>query len=93
MTLVPIVSADRIRAGTNTGQMPAGSVTRPKKTKKIAANRSRSGESSCTALWATGPERAIPTRKAPTAADTLTCSANPATSMVRPSTPRSSGSA
>ena len=46
------------------------------------------------AWWATGPDSAMPTRKAPTAADTFSCAASPATSRVSPNTPssRASGS-
>ena len=46
---------------------------RPKNTKKIAAKRSRSGVSTWLAFAATRPDSAMPTRNAPTAADTLTC--------------------
>ena len=49
----------------------AGSVDSPKKRKKTDANRSRSGVSRRCACAATGPEIAMPTRKAPTAAETL----------------------
>ena len=45
--------------------MAAGSVERPKKTKNTAANMSRSGDSIWVAWCATGPESAMPTRKAP----------------------------
>lgn len=77
-------------AGTSTGGMSAGSVDSPKKTKNTAANRSRSGLNSRRVVWATSPESAMPTRKAPTAADTCSCWATPATSSVRPRTTSSS---
>jgi hypothetical protein len=89
---VALVISARIAAGNNTGGMLVGSVERPKKTKKIAANRARSGERSCWALCATRPDSAIATRNAPTAAETLTPCAIPATSMGSPRTPSSKDS-
>lgn len=87
---VPAVTRASARAGSRTGGMLAGSVCRPKKTKNTAANRSRSGLSRVCVPSATSPERAMPTRNAPTAADTWSCWAMPATSRVRPSTTRRS---
>jgi hypothetical protein len=65
--------------------MVEGSVLRPKTTKKIAANRSRSGSRMRVALCAVAPEMAIPSMKAPTAADTCMAAASPATSRAAPS--------
>ncbi len=87
---VTAVSRASARAGSRTGGMLAGSVCSPKKTKKTAANRSRSGLSSVCAPSATSPDSAMPTRNAPTAADTWSCCATPATRIVRPSTTSSS---
>ncbi len=70
--------------------MLAGLVLRPKKTKNTAAKRSRSGLSREWAPSAASPESAMPTRNAPTAAETCNCWAMPATSRVRPSTTSSS---
>ena len=84
------VSTASARAGSRTGGMLAGSVCSPKKTKKTAANRSRKGLSRVCAPSATSPDSAMPTRKAPTAADTWSCWATPATRIVRPSTTSSS---
>ena len=92
MSFVTIVTIASTTAGNSTETRADESVVRPKNTKKIAANRSRSGVSTVLAFSATLPERAMPTRNAPTAADTLTSAATPATSIVSPSTPSSSGS-
>ena len=69
-----------------TGGIAAGSVFSPKTTKNTAANRSRNGSSSLVALCAVEPEIAMPKRNAPTAADTCSADANPATSSASPST-------
>jgi CPA2 family monovalent cation:H+ antiporter-2 len=53
-----------------TGSSWLGLVCSPKNTKKTAANRSRRGASRSRAVCASGPDSAIPTRNAPTAADT-----------------------
>ncbi len=50
----------------------------------------RNGLSSVCAPSATSPDRAMPTRNAPTAAETWSCCAMPATRIVRPSTTSSS---
>ena len=71
-------------AGSSIGISPDESLVSPKNTKKVAAKRSRSGVSTWLAFAATLPDRAMPTRNAPTAADTPTWAARPATSMVRP---------
>jgi len=71
-------------AGSSTGRILPGSVEWPrkmkkmKKMKKMAANRSSSGVRSCRAVCATRPERAMPPRHAPMAADTFTFQAIPA---------------
>ncbi len=91
--LVSAVTTASASAGSSTGGMLAGSVCRPKKTKNTAANRSRNGLSSVCAPSATSPDSAMPTRNAPTAADTWSCWASPATSRVRPRTTSSSFSA
>ena len=88
--LVKTVTTASSRAGSSTGGIWAGSVESPKNTKKTAANRSRSGVSSLRAPSATSPESAIPTRNAPTAAETCNCWATPATRTVSPRTTRSS---
>jgi len=62
----------------------AGSICRPKKKKKVAANKSRSGARSRCDCSAIGPDNAIPTRNAPIAADTRKRSAKPATSSTVP---------
>ncbi len=90
---VSAVTTARSSAGTSTGGMSDGSVERPKKTKKTAANRSRRGVRRVLAPSATSPDRAMPTRKAPTAADTWSSWARPATRRVRPRTTSSSISA
>lgn len=84
------VRTARISAGTITGGMLSGLVFSPKKTKKTAAKRSRSGTRTACAPSATSPESAMPTRNAPTAAETCNCWAIPATSSVSPSTTSSS---
>lgn len=89
-TLVSAVTRASSSAGSRTGGMLVGSVLSPKKTKKTAAKRSRSGLSRVCAPSAASPERAMPTRKAPTAADTWSCCARPATSRVSPRTTSSS---
>ncbi len=83
-TFVATPASASSRAGRNTGGISLGSVCRPKKTKNTAAKRSRSGVSTSRAPSATGPDTAMPTRNAPTAADTRTCWAAPATSRASP---------
>jgi len=68
--LVAAVTTARTAAGRSTGGISAGSVLSPKNTKKTAANRSRSGLTSVWAPSATSPDKAMPTRNAPTAAET-----------------------
>jgi hypothetical protein len=70
------VAAGAAAGSRATGDCP-GSVDSPKNTRKTAANRSRSGMSRSRTRSATCPDRAMPTRKAPTAADTCTASAAP----------------
>ena len=69
-----------------------GSIWKEKNRKKVAANRSRNGAISSTARSRTGPDRARPTRKAPMALDTWSCSARPPTSRVSPNTASSRAS-
>ena len=59
---------------------------RPNTTKKIAANRSRNGESTRVAFSAVSSEIAMPSRNAPTPAETCSCEAMPATSSAMPRT-------
>ena len=92
MSFVTIVTMASASAGSSMGMSPDESLVSPKNTKNVAAKRSRNGVSTWLAFAATLPDRAMPTRNAPTAADTPTCAARPATSIVRPSTPSSSGS-
>ncbi len=87
---VSAVTTASASAGSSTGGMLEGSVCRPKKTKKTAAKRSRSGARRWCAPSATSPESAMPTRNAPTAADTCNCCASPAITSVSPSTTSSS---
>ncbi len=68
----------------STGGMDAGSVFRPNTTKKMAANRSRRGSSTRAAFSAVAPEMAMPSRNAPTAAETCSAEAIPATSSAAP---------
>jgi hypothetical protein len=75
------------------GTMSRTSVDSPKKRKNTAAKRSRSGVSTRCACFAAGPEIAMPTRNAPTAAETFARAARPATRSVRPSTDSSRTSA
>jgi hypothetical protein len=83
-TLVAAVTSARAPAARATGGMEPGSVCRPKKTKNTAANRSRRGASNGWAASAACPESAMPTRNAPTAAETLSCWAIPATTRATP---------
>ena len=66
--------------------MDDGSVLSPNATKKMAANRSRRGSRIRVALWAVEPEIAMPSMKAPTAAETCIADAAPATSRAAPRT-------
>jgi hypothetical protein len=84
--LVTTVTAANATAGPITAGIACGSVCSPKNTKNTAAKRSRSGESNCWALSDTRPDRAMPMRKAPTASETCSPCAMPATSSVMPST-------
>ncbi len=83
---VPTPATASRDAARSTGGSSAGEVSSPKKTKKTAANRSRRGLSTSRAPSATGPDTAMPTRNAPTAADTWSFWAAPATSRASPST-------
>src|SRR5262245_36877484 len=85
-SLVAAVTQASAAAGSRAGGSWAGSVCKPKNTKNTAANRSRSGPSSARAPCAAGPDRAIPARNAPTAADACSACASPATRKARPST-------
>ncbi len=86
-TLVAAVTTASTPATAATGRRSPGSIWSPKNKKKVAAKRSRSGLTRRLARsWAL-PPRAMPTRKAPTAAETWSWAATPATSRVRPSTP------
>ncbi len=89
---VAAVTTASASASGSTGRSLLGFVDSPKNTKNTAAKTSRSGASTSAAVRATVPDTAMPTRNAPTAADTLSSSASPATSRVRPSTPSSSDS-
>src|SRR2546429_397246 len=91
-SFVPAVTTASAAAAGSTSGMAAGFVERPKKTKKTAAKRSRSGVRTFLASSATRPDSAIPIRNAPTAAETCSCSAMPATSSASPNTRRSSTS-
>ena len=77
--LVSAVTSPSANPGSSIGGMSAGRICNPKKTKKTAANRSRSGASRVYAFSATRPDSAMPTRKAPTASETWTSAAAPAT--------------
>ena len=76
----------------STGGRSPGSIRRLNSTKKIAANRSRNGVSSASARSRTSPDSAMPTRNAPIAELTWTCSARPPTTRIPPITLRSSAS-
>ncbi len=83
-TFVAVVTSASTTAHSSTSGMAPGSVCRPNTTKNTAANRSRSGSSSFVAFSAVGPEMAMPSRNAPTAAETCIAEAMPATSSAEP---------
>ena len=85
-TFVSVVTTASTIAQPSTGGIDAGFVLSPNTTKNTAANRSRSGSSMCVAFSAVEPEIAMPSRNAPTAADTCIADATPATSSAAPST-------
>ena len=60
--------------------------------KKIAANRSLNGRTSCCALSAAGPDSAMPASSAPTAAENFATSATPAIGNAKPRIVSSSAS-
>ena len=85
-TLVNAVQRPKTTAAGSTGSKLAGSISSPKKKKKVAAKRSRSGASKRCDCSAMGPEIAVPTRNAPIAADTCNRCMRPATNNTAPST-------
>ena len=91
-TLVaPVTIASRM-AGTATATRSPGMIWNEKNRKNVAANRSRSGPMRAWARSCTGPDRAMPTRKAPMAAETCSRWATPPTSRVSPKTDSSRAS-